>query len=664
MQSLYKQPHKFPPATHDNRPERADHNDTFLESLFHKVNGRIKKLSWNRLLLHQFVRGVGRAGAEVEASSDDDLQCYAAELGEKMSRHGLLHEHVVRSFALVREVSSRVLGMRHYDCQLKGGLVLLRGMCAEMETGEGKTLTATLAAAAAGLAGVPVHIISVNDYLTARDAEKMTPLYRALGLRVGCVVHGLSPEQRRHEYQADITYVTNKELVFDYLRDHLTIGSRENSLRLQAEYLHSNQHRAKKVLQRGLIFGIVDEADSVLIDEARTPLIISGSAAATEEKTFLEQALVLAGELGEEDYKINRSKRTVQLTPKGKKRVQERATQMGALWEGMVRRESTVSRALSAIHLFHRNQQYLVRDEKIQIVDEFTGRVMADRSWEQGLHQLIELKEGCELTKKNETLAKISYQRFFRRYLYLSGMTGTAKEVADELWSVYGLHTCKIPPNRKVKRVGLPTRIYSTKEKKLDAVVKRISEIHQKQRPILIGTRSVAASLEVSLKVEAAGLKHQVLNADQDAQEAKIISRAGQAGAITIATNMAGRGTDILLDEGVAERGGLHVIATEIHEAARIDRQLYGRAGRQGDRGSYEAILSFEDALIVDQAGMLEHIRFDWLLKVPFAKETVSRWLFHRAQKKIENYHSKIRDQLFRRDQAQGNLLSFSGRLE
>ncbi|MCK4691100.1 MAG: prepilin peptidase, partial [Desulfuromonadales bacterium] len=442
-------------------------------------------------------------------------------------------------------------------------------------------------------------------------------------------------------------YATAKEAGFDYLRDCLCLDKNNR-------------------VHRPFHFAIVDEADSILIDEARTPLIISGADGGDEGRQFLQQALDLAADLSEgEDYVLDSARRQLRLTDVGKQKIAAAVSQLGPLWSGLVRRESTVHQALTAIQFFHRDEQYLLRDGKVQIIGEFTGRVMEDRSWEQGLHQLIELKEGCELTQRRETLAKISYQRFFRRYRQLSGMTGTAKEVAAELWAVYHLPTLKVPTHRPIIRKILPDRVLATQQQKWQAVVAEICRLHHLGRPLLVGTRSVAASEHLSALVRQAGLEHQVLNAKQDADEADIVSAAGIAASITIATNMAGRGTDIVLGEGVRQIGGLHVIATERHEAARIDRQLAGRCGRQGDPGSYQAILSLEDPLLDGARGgliaqLLKGMDFSNLgVMQPLARRAISQ-----AQVSVEKYHARIRRELFRQDQQQGNLLSFSGKLE
>jgi preprotein translocase subunit SecA len=540
-------------------------------------------------------------------------------------------------------------------------------MVAEMETGEGKTLTATLAACTAALAGVPVHIITVNDYLADRDAKWMGPIYQSLGLTVGTIKHGLDPEARRAAYRCDVTYCTNKEVAFDYLRDRIILWDRPSEIRLQLERLYGGRSRMGHLVMRGLHYGIVDEADSVLIDEARTPLIISAEGDGYDEQSLYEQALDVAGKLNpEEDYSVRASERSLELTENGKERIEDILRWDGRVWMNRQQREELVRQALVALNLFSRDKHYLVKDGKVQIVDEYTGRLMADRSWERGLHQLIEIKEKCEMTKRKETQARISYQRFFRRYLRLAGMTGTAREVAGELWSIYRLRVVTVPTNKPLHRNYLPDRIYPAAGQRWEAVVSRISKMHSEGRPILVGTRSVEASEHLSHLLSEAGLLHKVLNARQDQEEAEIIAQAGEQARITVATNMAGRGTDIRLAPGVAELGGLHVIATERHEAGRIDRQLFGRCGRQGDPGTSEAIVSLEDEL----ATVYVNKGFQWLASMVLRRPgtLIGRWigkiLFRRAQRKAERLHARMRHDLLKMDEQLGDALAFSGRPE
>jgi preprotein translocase subunit SecA len=587
---------------------------------------------------------------------DAGLRAAADELRGALRREGFTQASVARAFALIREVATRKVGQRHYDVQLIGGWVMLNGAIAEMETGEGKTLTATLAAGTAALAGIPVHVITVNDYLTARDAELMQPVYEMLGLRVGVIVHGKDPAARRAAYAADVTYCTNKELTFDYLRDRIALGRDESRIQLAIEKLSGGTSRASQLNLRGLFYAIVDEADSVLIDEARTPLVISGAGDSALEREMYETALELAGLLEQDlHYRINLKDRHLELTDAGRDLLADWAEDLPPLFRGQRRREELVSQALSATRLFLRDTHYLVRDDKVHIIDEFTGRVLADRTWEQGLHQMVEAKERLPLSNQQTSVARMTYQRFFRRYLWLAGMTGTAQEVAGEVWSVYELPVVKVPTNRPCLRRNTGDAVYATEAQKWIAVAHRVKALHQAGRPVLIGTRSVAASEKVSARLHQEGLPHQLLNARQDKQEAEIVAQAGQPGRITVATNMAGRGTDIKLGAGVKELGGLHVIATELHESARIDRQLFGRCARQGDPGSVEAILSLEDELIRAYVGNAVAIS---------VQEGMRRSLFSVAQMRAERVNAGIRRHLLKYEDQLADTLAFTGRRE
>ncbi len=594
--------------------------------------------------------------------SDQALRKETDMLRHMLQSDGLRLESAARAFALVREVAGRKLGMRHFDVQLIGGYVLLNGMVAEMETGEGKTLTATLPACTAALAGIPVHVITVNDYLARRDGETMKPVYEALGLSVGVVTHDMSPEDRRTAYRCDVTYCTNKDVVFDYLKDRILMRLRPGHVQMRLERLYRKDGRLGQLFLRGLPFAIVDEADSVLIDEARTPLIISGPANNSCEKDGYQQALAAAAQLRPgAHYVLNTAKRSIELTDEGKEQLRELMLPLGGIWVGRYRREDTVRQALMAHQLFMKDQHYIVRDNKVQIVDEYTGRVMADRSWEQGLHQLIECKEGCDITNQNETLARISYQRFFRRYHYLAGMTGTAREVAGELWSVYRLRAVPIPTNKPPARRAEPCRLYETAQEKWRAIVGRIAEIHRQERPVLVGTRSVAASDHLSRLLTAAALPHRVLNARQDKEEADIIAEAGRKGRITVATNMAGRGTDIILTQETREAGGLHVLATEFHDSRRIDRQLFGRCGRQGDPGSFEAIASLEDSLFEGYAGKPAGLIARRLVNSEWIGRFAENGLVVLAQQAAQRKHSRVRRELLKFDDSMESSMAFSG---
>jgi preprotein translocase subunit SecA len=645
-------------------PQRNDSKARWLDRLETIVTG-VPALALPGLLRARLSRIIAITNAEEAAlrmATDDVLMGEARELRRLLRLRGLRIEPVARAFGLIRELANRTVGLRHFDVQLLGGFVLLKGMLAEMETGEGKTLTATLAAGTAALAGIPVHIVTVNDYLATRDAEAMSPIYRALGLTVGVIVHGKTAAERRAAYACDITYATNKEIAFDYLRDRLVLGGHSENLRLKLERLYGEAPRLAGVVMRGLHFAIVDEADSVLIDEARTPLIISGNPQSIDDRRWSEEALTLARGLEiDTHYRIAWDERRIELTALGISRIGDLGQELGGLWLSRIRREESVRQALTAIHLFSNSIQYIVREGKIEIVDEYTGRIMPDRNWNEGLHQLIEAKEGCEVTERKAPLARISYQRFFRRYHRLGGMTGTAREVSGELWSVYRLPVITIPTNRPVRRQDRPAQVCATAEEKLGCIVAKASLLHSQGRPVLIGTRSVASSVALSERLDLAGLSHVVLNAEQDQHEAAIIADAGKPGRITVATNMAGRGVDIQLGEGVAARGGLQVILSERHEAGRIDRQLIGRCGRQGEPGTTEAILSLDDPLlgVLGWAGLR-----NWLCRSGPWSSVFSRFIFRHAQRRAERVHSRMRRRLLTADQRLGTMLAFSGEME
>ena len=614
------------------------------------------------------VEQVGKRGSQVRELGDEEIRRTAQTLGQNMRRQGYANELVAHCFALIREIARRKLGTPHFDVQLIGGLVLLKGMTAEMETGEGKTLTATLAAGTAALAGTPTHIVTHNDYLAARDAEWMRPIYEALGLTVGTIVGGLASQARKNAYLCNITYCTNKEVAFDYLRDRLILWDRPGHVRLQYEQLLGAGSRTNKLVLRGLHYAIVDEADSILVDEARTPLIISAETNDTTEQEVCGEAFSVAkGLVEDEDFKLSRSERKIELTDMGKFRIeQDFPWTRGRTCTNIHQREELVKQSLVALFLFSRDEQYLIKDGKVQIIDEYTGRLMPDRSWEQGLHQLIEIKEGCQVTPRKETKARISYQRFFSRYLQIGGMTGTAREIAPELHFTYGLRVVTIPTNRKLQRKYLPDKIYATAEQKWAAVVNSIEACHKKGTPVLVGTRSVSASEHLGMILAEKGLPHRVLNARQDKEEADIISKAGEYGSITVATNMAGRGTDIRLVETVARQGGLYVIATERHEAGRIDRQLFGRCGRQGDPGICEAYLSMEDELATIHIGNKTRRLAGLFLRHDFAGlgQYMGKWLIIRAQHSAERLHARIRRQVIKMDKQTGTALAFTGRQE
>lgn len=632
------------------------------------IEARLNGVKNHRLALKKqyrfIVDSVNKLEPKFAKLDESALYSHIASLRRQLQRYGLRDDLVIEAFALIKEISGRRLGMRHFDVQIIGGWVMLKGMIAEMDTGEGKTLTATLPACTVALTGVPVHIVTVNDYLVKRDMEQMSQLYQAFGLSVGAITEQMDSEQRQRAYSCDITYCTNKQLAFDYLRDRLVFGKRLSQSQLRLEKIAKKGSMFSRLHLRGLCYAIIDEADSVLIDEARTPLILSKEGKGDGMEQIVTQAIETSEKLApEEHFSVDSQNRMIEINEIGKRRLRELTLPFGGVWVGYQRSVELINQALSARFLFERDKHYLVKDEKIQIIDEYTGRLMADRSWEYGLHQMLEAKEGCRITAQKETLAKISYQQFFRKYLKLAGMTGTAREVKNELWSVYRLNVVKIPTNRPVKRKRYDTLIFSSADQKWAGVLEHVESIHRQGRPILIGTRSVEASEHLSALLTKRGLQHEVLNARQDAQEADIIKKAGLYGQITVATNMAGRGTDIKLTDQIKHNGGLHVIATECHEARRIDRQLYGRCGRQGDPGSYSLFVSLEDEIVSKFCPKfwIRFINRGKSFHSPIKKKWVENHIFVKAQKNAEKKHASQRKSLLNMDIRLKSLLAFSG---
>jgi preprotein translocase subunit SecA len=622
--------------------------------------------------------------AQMAALDDAALRQLAQGLRHEMRRSGFGAASVARFFAVLREAGERTLGKRHYDSQLHAGWLLLQGTLAEMATGEGKTFAATLPACAAAIVGLPVHVITVNDYLAARDAETMAPLFAFFGLRCGAIVHGMTREQRRQVYAGDITYCSNKELTFDYLRDRTALGDRASALHRAVSVVAGRREGSgdPPTVLRGLSFAIVDEADSVFIDEARTPLILSATLDANGQGELFAWALARAATLREgADYTLERALMRVRISDALRDRLE---AELDAAEEGepvvlpapgaaplapvgIPLRECAekLNQALSALLLYQRDQHYVVAEGKVQIVDESTGRVMPDRAWERGLHQMIEAKEGLQASGERATLARITYQRFFRRYLRLAGMTGTATEVAAEIGRVYRLPVARVPLHRPSLWRDEGSCCYRNAEAKWHAVVASVQH-HAVLggRPVLVGTRTVRASEELSARLGAAGIVHLVLNAKQDHDEAAVIARAGFPGTVTVATNMAGRGTDIELQPGVAESGGLHVILTEYHDSPRIDRQLFGRAARQGDPGSGEAIVALDDELFMVHAPRLAA----WAgslcagrALLPYGLLTLLR-RFAQSAAQSRSYTARMAS--LKHDRRLARMLAFSGRGE
>jgi preprotein translocase subunit SecA len=651
--------------------ERAEEKDAWHDRLARGIDARL--LAPLRRGLQdlagdgrRFVARVDALAPEMKRLQDAGLRERAQALRPRLRREGFTRDLAAQAFALVREAADRTIGQRHFDTQLLGGYGLLQGRLVEMATGEGKTFCATLPACTVALSGYPVHVITVNDYLARRDAEKMSALYQFLGLDVGVVVQGMKRPERRQAYARAITYATNKELAFDYLRDRVALRGQGGRLHQSVRRLAGQASTDEGTVLRGLYYAIVDEADSVFVDEARTPLILSASGNDAEEAAHGRAALALAQSLSQpEEFRCDEFEHAVHLTDAGRHKLDLFAEDLDGPWTSVRAREELLRQALSALHLFHRDQHYVVMDGKVQIVDESTGRVMPDRSWERGLHQLIELKEGVELTPRRDTLARLTYQRLFRRYVHLSGMTGTAAECAREIKSVYGLDTVRVPLHRPSRRLDRGVQVCRSLQEKWERVADVAQELaRDERRPVLIGTRSVEASEQISAVLRARGLVHALLNAKQDKDEADVVADAGQPGRITVATNMAGRGTDIELGPGVHGRGGLHVILTEYHDSRRVDRQLVGRCGRQGDPGSCEAIVSLEDDIFQVCAPTLA----GWLgrllaagLPLPAASW---RLLRRHAQHAAEDRQYAIRMSNLKQDRQLQNLLAFTGRSE
>lgn len=596
-----------------------------LSTLFGTKNEReIKRL-------RAIVERINNFEPKMQSYSLEELKNQAAKFKQQLSQGATLSDILPEAFATVREVSKRVINMRHYDVQLIGGMVLHEGSIAEMKTGEGKTLVATLPLYLNSLTGKGAHLVTVNDYLARRDAQWMTPLYEALGVSVGIIQSNMNEEEKKAAYNADITYGTNNEFGFDYLRDNMKFNLGD-------------------FVQRDLHFAIVDEVDSILIDEARTPLIISGPAEKSS-KLYLEADQVVR-RLTTEDYEVDEKARSVHLTDNGTEKAQKL---LGI--ENLYAPEHTlflhhINQALKAHVIFRRNVDYMVREDEVLIIDEFTGRILSGRRYSDGLHQALEAKEGVNINRENQTLATITLQNYFRMYEKLAGMTGTAATEAQEFHKIYKLNVISIPTNRPIARIDEPDAIFLTKEDKYNAIAEDIIEAHKKGQPVLVGTISVENSEYLSTLLSHKGLPHNVLNAKHHEREADIVSEAGHPGKITIATNMAGRGTDIKLTPEVLQNGGLRIIGTERHESRRIDNQLRGRAGRQGDPGSSKFYLSLEDDLIrifggdrmkniFERLGMQPGERIEY----PMATRSIER-----AQERVEKQHFEHRKGLLEYD--------------
>ena len=515
---------------------------------------------------------------KIKPLTDGELKGKTQEFKSRILEGASLDDILPEAFAVVREASWRTLEMRHFDAQMIGGIVLHEGKIAEMKTGEGKTLMATLPVYLNALEGKGVHVVTVNDYLATRDSEWMGTVYKFLGLSVGMVYHDIPEEERKEAYNCDVLYGTNNEFGFDYLRDNMKFSK-------------------EQMVQRDLNFGIIDEVDNILIDEARTPLIISGPAEESTDKYYKVNKLVPSLKK-EEHYTIDEKARTASLTEEGIAKMEKDLNIENLYDPANIETLHCLNQAVKAHGIFKNEVDYVVRDGEVIIIDEFTGRMMNGRRYSDGLHQALEAKEGVNIENENQTLASITFQNYFRMYNKLAGMTGTADTEAEEFMSIYKLEVVVVPTNRPMIREDHPDVIYRTEKEKFNAVIEEIRELNEISRPVLVGTISIEKSELLSKKLKKYGIKHNVLNAKHHEKEAEIISQAGQPNAVTIATNMAGRGTDIVLGEGIPELGGLHILGTERHESRRIDNQLRGRSGRQGDKGSSRFFLCLEDDLL------------------------------------------------------------------
>jgi preprotein translocase subunit SecA len=640
-----------------------------LKGLDSRVNGIIGAFQRRASIGEELRRDadqIVKLESEFKVLTDNDLHGRLMEFRECFRRGGKdLETVVLPALAGVREAADRKLGLRAFAVQLMGALALHRGYLAEMATGEGKTLTAGIAAVLAGWTKRPCHVVTVNDYLVERDSSWMHALFTFCGVRVGSVSGNSNPAERVKGYAADVTYVTSKELLADFLRDRLRLGSLTNpSRRLVRELLRPRQTAGGDgLVMRGLHSSIVDEADSVLIDEAVTPLIIS----APQKNELLENAVVIARQVSETltpevHYTANLRYREIELNKSGREQLTAACNALPGLWRGMERRDELVRQALSAREFYLRDKQYIIDGNKILIVDEFTGRQMPNRTWRQGLHQAIEAKEGLPISDPSETMARLSFQRFFRCFRHLSGMTGTAREASGEFWQIYKLPVVAIPTNKPCLREHWPNRIFPDETSKWEAVATEVQRLHTQGRPILVGTRSVAASEKLAFLLKQIDLNCKIINAVRHMEEGAAVDLAGERGRITIATNMAGRGTDIKLGPGVAAMGGMHVLATELHESGRVARQLNGRAARQGDPGSAQAFISVEDEIIQ---------RFlPGMLSAPLrkaVKNKISGWqklahaAFSLAQRKAQDQAYKQRQGVLRSDTWLDESLSFAG---
>ena len=645
------------------RDERQEEKLSPSERWLTDLSGWLPVRTVSRARVDAFGSEITARAARLRDMADSDVVerfRTAQQFLHKAHEGALTKAALIDIFACIGAASHRRLGLSPHPVQYAGAHVLLHGQLAEMQTGEGKSLVAAIAAATMAGAGVASHIVSTNDYLAQRDCEEMAPLFAFFGLTDGYIKGGMQPAQRGNAYRQDVCYVSGKELVFDYLKDRLAghgvTPARVAQLR---QWVHGAAAQPPSSDSQALIpalhFAIVDEADSVLIDEARTPMIISRETTGLFEQDILVWAIASArGLRAQRHFRIS-DRRTVELLPDALAACPAVPKQVRSAWQSAQWQQVLIRQALTALHLFNLDQQYIIIDGKVQIVDESTGRTMPDRSWEQGLHQLIEVKEGLAISSGRETLARMTFQRFFRRYFLLAGLTGTAAEAARELWQVYRLRIVKLPPDKPCRRQRLADLCVNTQEEKWNVVATEAATITTKGQAVLVGTRSVEASEQLSHRFTRLGLPHVVLNARQDQEEHAIVEQAGRSGKITVATNMAGRGTDIKLDAQARNAGGLHVILTEFHDSPRIDRQLFGRSARQGEPGSVRAIIAADDTVL---APLPPFIRAILARSTGWALRLAVRWVQYQAERKA----LRERMQTLKHDQELSRLIGYAGK--
>jgi len=646
---------RVPPPVH----EGLDHH-------LHSLVGRSKRHPAASLMYWRQAKQILERSDKLHLLAQHDLDEVRSQLQtEFRAQSGKSKTLVKEALAVTTTMARRYLGLTPHPCQIMGALAMHEGYVIEMATGEGKSLTASLVGPLAGWTGRPCHVVTVNDYLASRDAKEMAIYYSACGTTVGCVTGEMEPPERRENHSRSVVYTTSQQLLADFLRDRLRMGTLQHpQQRLVRHAIEHRPHGAEGLVLRGLHFALVDEADSVLVDEAVTPLIISKTSDNRPLIEATDAAVRIASQLElDTHYEISSRYREIKITNAGFRKIEQESHNLGGVWRGSPRRTELITQALMARDLYQQGKHYVIQDGKVVIVDEFTGRLMPDRNWSHGLHQAVEAKEGVEVTSPTETMARLSFQRFFRLFDRLCGMSGTIEESAPELWHIYELPTMPIPTHQPCRRDEMRDRVFRDQKGKVAAIIDDVVRQQASGRPVLVGTRSVLASEEIAAALEQRGIPVSVLNAVRHREEAAIIAQAGESGRVTIATNMAGRGTDIKLGSGVSERGGLHVIATERNESRRIDRQLFGRCARQGDPGSSQAYVCPSDELIKrfilpTFASSLEKAL---TLGLP-GSGILTRLTMRRAQNSAQRMSYKRRQQVLMTDEWLEEALSFATR--